>query len=356
MRFPGGLFRAVILTAFVGGLPGTGEPATAVATNTAGFVTADPRISGGSGPVVSIEAPSKPSGWGQEMVPKITVAGPPGTSARVEWATELSGPWTAWSNVVVSAEGVVLVDLRPGSFQRFYRALAEVNPSGPAGFVWIPPGTFVMGSPTSEWGRDTDEHQHAVTLTQGFWLSDHEVTQAEYREVMGSNPAYFTGLNRPVEQVTWHDAVAYCQRLTARERAAGRINDQQAYRLPTDAEWEYAVRAGTTGATYGNLDAIAWWDGNSGGQTQPVKRKAPNAWGLYDMIGNVWEWCADWYGDVTTDSVTDPRGPSSGSVRVFRGGSWVINTGGLRAAFRRGFDPDTLNYNLGFRPALSSIR
>ncbi|MBM3903475.1 MAG: formylglycine-generating enzyme family protein, partial [Verrucomicrobia bacterium] len=152
-----------------------------------------------------------------------------------------------------SAEGVVLVDLTPGSVRRFYRTVADPKPAGPSGFVWIPPGTFVMGSPSSEEGRYADEVQHTVTLTQGFWMSDHEVTQSEYQAVMGNNPSVFKGdLNRPVEQVSWDEAVLYCQKLTERERAAGRITAQQAYRLPTEAEWEYAARAGTTGARYGS--------------------------------------------------------------------------------------------------------
>jgi len=209
-----------------------------------------------------------------------------------------------------------------------------------------------MGSPASEEGRDSDEVQHTVTLTKGFWLSDHEVTQSEYQAVMGSNPSEFKGdLNRPVEQVSWDEAVLYCQKLTERERAAGRITAQQAYRLPTEAEWEYAARAGTTGALYGELDTIAWWNGNAGNQTHPVKQKAPNAWGLYDMIGNVWEWCSDWYGNYPTVSVTDPRGPSSGSVRVRRGGSWLSDARGARSASRWG-DPGDRYGRLGFRPAL----
>ncbi len=219
--------------------------------------------------------------------------------------------------------------------------------------------------------RGSDEVQHTVTLTQGFWLSDHEVTQGEYQTVMGNNPSYFTGdLNRPVEVVSWNDAVSYCQKLTERERAAGRITAQQAYRLPTEAEWEYAARAGTTGARYTvygydvaqSLDYIAWWNGNSrtdgwfSHQTHPVKQKAANVWGLYDMLGNVFEWCSDWYGDYPSWSVTDPAGPGSGSYRVVRGGSWHNDAKRVRSAFRDGNVPGDRGRNLGFRPALSSVR
>ena len=208
-----------------------------------------------------------------------------GSLARVEWAKELSGPfsgWSTWSNVVIGVEGTVLVDLTPTAGTRYYRAVAGVNPVGPAGFVWIAPGTFVMGSPSSEADRDSDEAQHTVTLTKGFWMSDHETTQAEYQLVMGSNPSNWKGERLPVEKMSWDDAVAYCKKLTERERAAGRITAQQAYRLPTESEWEYAARAGTTGPRYGELEAIAWWSGNSGSETHPVSHKAANPWGLHD--------------------------------------------------------------------------
>jgi formylglycine-generating enzyme required for sulfatase activity len=241
-------------------------------------------------------------------------------------------------------------------------AKLTVNPSkpegGPAGFVWIPPGTFMMGSPLNEPNRNLDEIQHSVRLTQGFWLSDHEVTQEEYQAVMGSNPSFYKGdLNRPVESVSWTEAVLYCQKRTEMERAAGKITAQQAYRLPTEAEWEYAARAGTTGARHGELDEIAWWSGNSGDRTHPVKQKAANGWGLYDMLGNVLELCSDWFGDYPTGSVTDPTGPGSGSRRVTRGGSCNNVAEIARSAFRDSIDPGfRIGSNLGFRPALSSVR
>ena len=378
-----------------------GEPATAVATITAGFVSGITVTSGGSGytfeplvslsggggsgasgkvildgdkvalilvltagsgystaPTVVVEAPPKPLkplGVHLELVPKLTVEGHAGSLARVESAASLSGPWTTWTNVTVGAEGAVLVDLSPGSAARFYRAIAEENPPGTAGFVWIEPGTFVMGSPVSEVGRDSDEVQHTVTLTQGFWMGDHEVTQGEYEAVMRSNPSYFKGdLNRPVETVNWDDAVAYCKKLTERERAAVRITAQQEYRLPTESEWEYAARAGTTGARYGEPDAIAWQEGNHGSGTNPVKQKAPNAWGLHDMMGNVYEWCSDIYGKYPTGSVTNPTGPGSGSDRVYRGGCWYTEP--WRSANRNGHFPSRQDNGLGFRPVLSSVR
>jgi formylglycine-generating enzyme required for sulfatase activity len=378
-----------------------GEPATAVATVTAGFVTQITVTSGGSGylaqpavtlvggggsgataqavlsggsvalvivltagngyttsPTVTIEAPPNLLGVRLELVPKLTVDGPAGSLARVESAMALAGPWESWTNVAVGAEGVVLVDLRAGLTARFYRAVPG-TPSGPAGFVWIPPGSFVMGSPASEADRDSDEVQHAVMLTRGFWLSDHETTQAEYQSIMGSNPSYFKGTDRPVDSVLWSDAVAYCQKLTERERAAGRITAQQEYRLPTESEWEYAARAGTTGARHGELNAIAWFGGNSSNETHGVKGKQANAWGLYDMIGNVREWCGDWYDFYPTGSVTDPTGPVTspvwGSNRVIRGGGWNFGARDARAA-RRLWEMPIRDPSSGFRPALSSVR
>ena len=238
-----------------------------------------------------------------------------------------------------------------------FRPVLASTPAGLSGFVWISPGTFVMGSPPSEPERRLDEILHTVTLTQGFWLSDHEVTQGEYQAVMGSNPSKFTGdLNRPVEQVSWNDAVLYCQKLTERERAAGRITGQQAYRLPAEAEWEYAARAGTTEPRHGVLGVIAWHAGNSGSQTQPVRQKAANSWGLYDMMGNVWEWCSDWYADYPIGSATDPTGPDTGSFRLVRGGGWNRLDRTARSASRSRNEPETRADAIGFRPVHSSVR
>ena len=379
-----------------------GETATAVATITAGFVTGITVTSGGSGytsepavtltggggsgaaaktilsgdkvavvvvlmagsgystaPMVVVDAPPKPLGVKLEMVPKLTVEGPAGSNARVESAASLNGPWTMWTNVTVGLEGTVLVDLSPGSAARFYRAVADERPVGPAGFVWIKPGTFIMGSPVTEPERFPDEIQHTVTLTSGFWMSDHEVTQDEYQAIVGTNPSRFKGPSHPVDQVSWLEAVDYCNKLTNRERNAGRIKAQQAYRLPTEAEWEYAARAGTTGARYGELNAIAWHYDNhlATPESQPVRQKLPNAWGLYDMIGNVFEWCADWSWAYKLEEQLDPQGPtlSTGS-RVMRGGSWGNSSQACRSACRLQDSPVTSSYCGGFRPVLSSVR
>jgi formylglycine-generating enzyme required for sulfatase activity len=197
--------------------------------------------------------------------------------------------------------------------------------------VWIPPGEFMMGE---------DSTAHRVKLTKGFWMGKYEVTQEQYEAVVGSNPSYFKGANNPVEQVSWHDAVAFCNKVGGR--------------LPTEAEWEYACRAGTTtkyhsGDTDSDLARVAWYDGNSGNTTHAVGGKQANAWGLHDMHGNVWEWCADWYGDYPKGDVTDPVGPSSGSRRVLRGGSWLNTASYCRSAHRGRTYPSNCNYYCGVR-------
>ena len=208
----------------------------------------------------------------------------------------------------------------------------------------------MMGSPSS------DEVEHEVVLSRGFFLAETKCTQGQWEMVMGSNPSNFKGRGRPVEQVSWEEAVEYCRKLTMQQRGEGVLPEGWEWRLPTEAEWEYAARAGTTGARHGELDAIASHGRNSGNKTHEVKGKQANAWGLYDMIGNVSEWCGDWYGSYPAGSVTDPTGPSSGSFRVGRGGSWSSVARLARSADRRGYGPGHRYGNLGFRPALSSVR
>ena len=190
---------------------------------------------------------------------------------------------------------------------------------------------------------------HRVTLTKGFWIGETEVTQAQWESVMGNNPSSFKGTDRPVEQVSWND----CQKFIRKVNVAlkGGI------RLPTEAEWEYACRAGTSGdyGGTGNLEEMGWYSKNSGETTHPVAQKKPNAWGLYDMHGNVWEWCADWHGDYPSGEVTDPTGPRSGSYRVSRGGSWQVFFSDCRSAYRSGWGPDNRNNFIGFRIVCSMM-
>lgn len=235
--------------------------------------------------------------------------------------------------------------------------------------VLIPKGTFMMGSPTSEEGRQEDETQHEVTISKDYYLGVYEVTQAQYEKVMGRNPSHFKGdivdgLNAdlPVEQVSWEAAVEFCKKLSdlPEERKAGRV-----YRLPTEAQWEYACRAGSrTAYSFGEsselLGDYAWFNKNSGKngdpfekQTHPVGQKKPNAWRLYDMHGSVNEWCSDLYGDFPITPVRDPTGPSEGKSHVLRGGSWFLSGGYCRSASRGWAGPASWYFNLGFRVALS---
>jgi formylglycine-generating enzyme required for sulfatase activity len=210
-------------------------------------------------------------------------------------------------------------------------------------FVLIAAGTFLMGSDD---GENLEQPVHQVTISQPFYLGRYAVTQEQWVMVIGANRSDFTGdRNRPVEYVSWEDVQDFIQRLNAKERGA-------IYRLPTEAEWEYACRAGSkTAYSFGDdtrqLREYAWYGENSG--THPVGRKWPNAWGLYDMHGNVWEWVQDWYGKYAPESVTDPQGPTSGSYRVIRGGSWGAGAGYCRSAYRGHGAPGTRAADLGFR-------
>jgi len=204
-------------------------------------------------------------------------------------------------------------------------------------FALIPAGTFMMGDPEKERGRfhERSKPQHKVTLTKAFYLGKYEVTQAQYERIMGVNPSRSNkGAEFPVEQVKWNDCQAFCKKLSEKTGTKAR--------LPTEAEWEHACRAGTETRFYfgdadADLDGFGWSRKNSGGKTHPIGRKKPNGLGLFDMHGNVWEWCQDRYGAYTDKAVSDPKGPASGNVRVFRGGGWFSPLGNCRSAFRGTF-------------------
>lgn len=277
-----------------------------------------------------------------------------------------------------------------------------------AGLGWIPPGTFTIGSPPSEPRRRPDEGpQTQVTLTQGYWVERTFVTIGQWREVMGvgvgdqlikeinddtlydlggkqqplrdfmgwsrtADPSTYLGNeddNLPMYFVSWNDAQEFCRKLTARERAAGRLPVGYEYNLPTEAQWEYACRAGSTSATYAGpntaevLGGIAWYSANSatgyagravrrGAGPRDVALKLPNAWGLYDMNGNIWEWCRDWYGPYPGGNVTDPTGPATGVFRVNRGGSFGSGPGDERSARRAANPQPEASAYRGFRIAL----
>ena len=234
--------------------------------------------------------------------------------------------------------------------------------------ILIKAGSFAMGSPVGELGRDKDETQHEVKLTKDYWIGKYEVTQEQYKDVMGSNPSKFAGSNLPVEQVSWDEAMEFCRKLTAQEKETGRLPKGYEYNLPTEAQWEYACRAGTTTALNSgknlmdtlrcaNTDEVGWNFYNTDDKTYPIGQKKPNAWGLYDMHGNVKEWCLDWYEDYKTDPATDPNGPGKGTARVLRGGSWADQSPRYcRSANRNNFIPDGRDGSVGFRVALVPIQ
>ncbi len=289
-----------------------------------------------------------PVGLDLQLYAGLTLTGTVGSVYSIEYVTDLSqtnnaSAWRCLEFLQLPTSPYLWTDKSaPAAAKRFYRGVA-LEP--PANMVFIPPGTFRMGSPENEVDRGAEGPQTAVTISRGFWIGKYEVTQGDYLAVMGSNPSEFTtnygyaeDLARPVEQVSWNDAVAYCAQLTERERLAGRIGTNGVYRLPTEAEWEYACRGWTsTRFSYGddpgytNLTYYAWYEGNSAQTTHPVGQKLPNPWGLYDMHGNVWEWCQDWWSQsLPGGSVVDPTGPDSAdpewldpSYRVIRGGSYM---------------------------------
>ena len=207
-------------------------------------------------------------------------------------------------------------------------------------------GTFQMGSNDSDAYSD-EQPVHQVTLSS-FSIGETEVTQELWQAVMGSNPSYFKGSKLPVEQVSWNDCQTFITKLN---QLAGKT-----FRLPTEAEWEFAARGGNRSKGYifsgsNTIDDVAWYNSNSNNSTHPVATKAPNELGIYDMSGNVWEWCQDWYGDYSGGSQTNPTGPTSGSDRAGRGGSWRYNAGNCRVSFRASFSPTGSGNNLGFRLA-----
>jgi formylglycine-generating enzyme required for sulfatase activity/ABC-type phosphate transport system substrate-binding protein len=218
---------------------------------------------------------------------------------------------------------------------------------------WIAAGETQLGSPADEASRGVDEGPvTTVVISHGFWLGRTEITQRQWFALMRTRPSRFVGDDLPVEQVSWDDAMAYAARLTRQERRAGRLPVGYIYTLPSEAEWEYAARGGVGGAFAGSVDEFAWHDQNSGERTHPVATRAANAFGLHDMLGNVWEWCADWYAPYPGGRVIDYRGPSHGFARASRGSSWWAGPRGARPANRYRDAAGNRNDDLGFRIAL----
>ncbi|MBS0632146.1 MAG: formylglycine-generating enzyme family protein [Verrucomicrobia bacterium] len=222
--------------------------------------------------------------------------------------------------------------------------------------LWVAPGEFLMADPV---GSDDDTE---VVLTRGYWLGRTEVTQEQWRAVMENlpSPSFFKGSDRPVENIAWNIAMEFCRKVNDRERAAGRLPPGYEYTLPTEAQWEYACRAGTTGPHAGNLPEMAWYEPNGGNQTHPVAQKKPNAWGFYDMHGNVWEWCLDGYNGYPGGRVADPmngyEGPSAAMARILRGGSFGSTAGQLYSGARYRSVLSFTGPGTGLRLALTPVR
>jgi formylglycine-generating enzyme required for sulfatase activity len=271
-------------------------------------------------------------------------------NAIEEVATRMEGFITTITQRITSGSAVSAVPQRPG------------QTSAPDNFVRVEGGTFQMGSAS---GGDNERPVHSARV-KSFYMGKYEVTQREWTEIMGSNPSNFMGDDLPVEMVSWHDAIEYCNKRSLREgltpayRGSGNSVacdlSASGYRLPTEAEWEYAATGGANGAylTYSysgsnSVDGVGWYENNSSGWTHPVGTIQPNDLGIYDMSGNVWEWCWDWYGNYPSGSQTDPIGPASGLSRVLRGGSWNSSAQGLRSANRDYGTPTNRFSFSGFR-------
>ncbi|MBL9166638.1 MAG: SUMF1/EgtB/PvdO family nonheme iron enzyme [Verrucomicrobiales bacterium] len=314
-------------------------------------------------------------------------------------AANADGGWQRVGSTIIGAGGRMKRLFSSSHFPKgIWRVALDLHPSR-EGFAYIPSGTFVMGSPNGEQDRRSDEIEHQATLTRGFWMGKYEVTQQEYSSVLGYNPSRFrngvepdwsvaavgglpaTGgavtneLQHPVEQVSWNEATNYCAKLTQLARLADLIPEDYEYRLPTEWEWEYACKAGATNAFgfgtairqgLANFNTFYEYESSSGvegkqtnvflGRTREVGSYAANAFGLYDLHGNVWEWCAGYYGPYPTGKVSDPKAPSEGTQRVFRGGGWNSGGNGCRAANRYPTPAEDSYSSVGFRVVLDRVR
>jgi len=272
----------------------------------------------------------------------VEVTGPKGTATASGAFTYISIVVPAWATLLEAVPDPAVVtdaNLRAAIVASGF-AWRIKDTSSNIEMLLVPAGTFTMGCSPGDAECGSDESPaHQVTLTNAFYMGKTEVTQAQWTAKMGSNPSYFSGSSdspsRPVEQVSW-DTIQ-------------NFNSATGLRLPTEAEWEFACRAGTTTARYGVLNDIAWYNGNAGGTTHAVATKLPNALGLYDTLGNVWEWCQDWYGSYSSGSVTNPTGPATGSPRLLRGGYWNSSSDNCRGSQRSNNDPYDAVTNVGFR-------
>ena len=355
--------------AFIGG-GGTG--ASALAHVSLGVVTQITVVSAGSGytnaPLVAIApppVPTSPTLLNLRMVPELVITGQAWQVEQIQYTDSLESSnqqWLTLTNVVMGNTPYAFFDTNAPSSMRFYRVESIGAPGpDPTRWAWINPGSFLMGSPDSEYDRSIDESpQTQVTFTYGFWMQRFEVTEGEYNVVIGTNNSvYKNDTNEPVENVSWYDASNYCAQLTLQQQTAGLLPAGYVYRLPTEAEWEYVCRAGTTTRfpfgddhSYTLLLNYGWIATNSNQITHDVGTKLPNPWGVYDMSGNVWEWIADFYGPYSGGSVTNPVGPAFGADVVMRGGSVFYAGDNARSAARNYNSPTFLSHGIGIRVVL----
>ncbi len=302
----------------------------------------------------------------------LSITGTVGTVYSIQYITDLArtndaSAWRSLEFLQLPASPYLWTDKSgPATGRRFYRAM--VIPVPASSMAFIPPGSFRMGSPTNEVDRyGWEGPQTEVTISRGFYMGKREVTQGEYLGVTGTNPSWFQppnatlDLSRPVEQVTWFDATNYCGLITQRDRASGRISTNTVYRLPTEAEWEYACRGWTStrfshgdDPSYASLATYAWCSDDAGSEVHSVGQKLPNPWGLYDMHGNVWEWCQGWGDYYYAGGIAlDPPGPVSGSTRAKRGSGWGSSASDCRSANRGNGNPADRSNATGFRVVLA---
>ncbi len=306
-----------------------------------------------------------PASIGVQLYPGLNVTGSTGTVYAIQATTDLSqtNSWTCLTFIQLPATNYFWMDTStPATGQRFYRAVTLMQTN----MAFIPPGSFRMGSPTNEEDRSSIEGpQTVVTISRGFLMGIYPVTQSQYQSVTGSNPSTFAGHpSWPVETVSWINATNYCALLTRQQLAAGNIPTGSRYRLPTEAEWEYACRAWTSDRrfsfgddlNYTNLPNYAWVTNNTT-SPQPVGLKLPNPWGLYDMYGNVQQWCLESFGAAfgyPGGSVTDPQMGNPGDNQPYRGGSWFSSESDCRSAARGGSFPSGVGFSVGFRVVLAA--
>jgi formylglycine-generating enzyme required for sulfatase activity len=354
---------------------GGGAGAGAIAHVSGGAVASIVVQSSGSGytnaPIVAIAPPPPPpdpSTLSLSLASVLTITGQAWQVQQLQYADTLgnNAQWFTLTNIVMGNSPWVLIDTSAPWGMRYYRVITIGAPGpDPSRWAWINPGTFMMGSPSNEWDASSDEFpQTEVTFTNGFWMERFEVTQWEYTAVVGTNPSINqSDSNRPVENVSWFDASNYCALLTSQEQTAGRLPIGYIYRLATEAEWEYAYRAGTTNTfPFGEdrqftiLPGYSWFSTNgidTNLSTHVVGQLKPNPWGIYDQGGNVWEWCADYYDPYPGGSVTNPINPpfSTHGV-VMRGGSAFYPPGECRCAGRNFNPPDFQSHGIGIRAVL----